>query len=144
MWRIKKNNSFSFARLARVTVSVCSFSSAMSSVSERTGDLFRARIECILQRDGKERKRERKGSSALKERGSEKHERRDPSAGKKSYKNRISFFLARIFFCEISFFGRRGGGKRKKKGRGVVMVVEREAKKPHQSNRQTRGGVVDA
>ena len=99
----------------------------MSSVSERAGDLFRARIECILQRDGKERERERKGSSALKERGSEKHKRRVPSAGKKAIKIVSFFFGSRIFF-EISFFWGRLAKKEKKGPGGWVMVVRERQK----------------
>ena len=100
----------------------------MSSVSERAGDLFRARIECILQRDGKERERERKGSSALKERGSEKHKRRDPSAGKKAIKIVSLFFWLSLFFWR-SFFWGEGWQKRKRRGRGGGVMVVRERQK---------------
>jgi len=88
----------------------------MSSVSERAGGLFRARIECILQRDGKERERERKGSSALRERGSEKHKRRDPSAGKKAIKIVSLFFWLPHFFLRSLFFGK--AGQKGKEGAG--------------------------
>ena len=88
-----------------------------------------------------EGERERKGSSALRERGSEKHKRRDPSAGKKAIKIVSLFFWLPHFFLRSLFFGKEGAGKGKKKGPGGgVMVVEREAKKPPPTQPTTRGG----
>jgi len=84
-----------------------------------------------------ERERERKGSSALKERGSEKHKRRDPSAGKKAIKIVSLFFGSRIFF-EISFFW-EGWPKRKRRGGGGLMVVRERQKNYHQSIDEHRG-----
>jgi hypothetical protein len=86
-----------------------------------------------------ERERERKGSSALKERGSEKHKRRDPSAGKKAIKIVSLFFGSRIFF-EISFFW-EGWPKRKRRGGGWGGDGrERDAKKKlPPKHRRTQG-----
>jgi hypothetical protein len=108
----------------------------------RSASVSRAHRVYSSKRWEREKGRERKGSSALEERGSEKHKGRDPSAGKKSYKNRISFFFGSHFFFEISFFWEGGGWQREKKGTGacVMVNVEREAKNRHQRNRLPGGG----
>ena len=121
----KKNNSFSFARPARVPVSVWSFSSAMSSVSERTGDLFRARIECILQRDGKERKGEReKDHQRSKREGARNTNDAIRAQGKKAIKI-VSLFFGSHFF----FLARKEEKKKRHKGREKIRA-QRENRTP--------------
>ena len=89
----------------------------MSSVSERAGGLFRARIECILQRDGKEREREKDHQRSERE-GARNTNDAIRAQGKKAIKIVSLFFWLPHFFLRSLFFGK--AGQKGKEGAGGV------------------------
>lgn len=92
----------------------------LSDVERFGAHLFRARIECILQRDGKERKGEReKDHQRSKREGARNTKDAIRAQGKKAIKIVSPFFLARIFFLRSLFFGKEGLAKGKKGGGGL-------------------------
>jgi len=88
-----------------------------------------------------EREREKRIISAQRERERETQTTRS-ERWEKSYKNRISFFLAPAFFFEISFFW-EGWPKRKRRGGGGGVMVVRERQKKNTTKASTNTGDVD-
>ena len=104
----KKNNSFSFARPARVPVSVWSFSSAMSSVSER---ICFARASSVFFKEMGKREREReKDHQRSKREGARNTNDAIRAQGKKAIKIvSLFFFGSHFFFLRSLFFWEKEG-----------------------------------